>query len=198
MYPNGSSAWQIFLLKQTYGPQDQVEAMPQYVNQAAYTKLEAAEYAFSLPFSLSHQESLAYFTQFNISRVNLMLTLQTTIPTEQTIAGEVLGFIPLEFNLVTTSQPDANSQNTFWGADPSSSALVEVAIVENFVDKTGLTYSDLQNLLTLSWINPSSVMFISHADNTCNLTAKTISKLDLPALDRYGFSFSPLQCHNLV
>lgn len=184
-YPNGSNAWQIFLLKQTYGPQDEVEAMPQYVNQAAYTKLEAADYAFSLPFSLSHQECLAYFTQFNISRVDLMLALQTTTPTDQTIAGEVLGFFPAEFDLVAASRPDATDQNTYWGADPSSSAVVEVATVETFVDKTGLTYPALQNLLTLTWINPSSAMFIVHADNTCNLSAKSIYALDLPALDRF-------------
>jgi hypothetical protein len=182
--PNGSNGWQIFLLKQTYGPQDQVEAMPQYVNEAAYQKLEVAQYAFSLPFSLSHQECLAYFTQFNISRADLMLALQTTSSTDQTIAGEVLALVPAEFDLVATSRPN-NSQNTFWGVDPSSSAADEVSNVENFVNKTGLSYSDLENLLTLSWINPSSAMFISHSDNTCNLSSKTISKLDKNALDRF-------------
>jgi hypothetical protein len=63
-----ANAWNVFLLKQTYGPQDEVMAMPQYLNQAAYAKLETANYAFSSPFGLSHEECRAYFRQFNVPR----------------------------------------------------------------------------------------------------------------------------------
>lgn len=187
LQPTGSGTWNIYLLKQTYGPQDQVEAMPQYVNQNAYSKLETAQFAFNLPFSLSHEECLTYIRQFNISRIGLMKAMRgnPTGPTVKDIASEILNIIPSEYDLIAVSQP--GNQDTYWGTGgtPGATAVSYISVVENFMDKTGLAYSDLQNLLTLSWINPSSVMFISHQDQTCNLSAKTIAKLDPSALDRF-------------
>ncbi|KAH8745247.1 hypothetical protein BGZ57DRAFT_975557 [Hyaloscypha finlandica] len=184
LLPTGSNAWQIIELKQTYGPAEQVKAVTQYVNAKAYGLLEDAEYALGLPFSLPHQECKAYFAQFNVSRSQLMQALQTagSGPTDTDIAAELLGLTEKEYGLISKPQP--LKQDTFWDIGDGLPAIKSMSIVENFVIKSGLGYSDLQLLLTLQWLNPSGTMFIKHLDNTCTLAQKIIVNLGNDDLDR--------------
>lgn len=184
LLPEGPNVWRIFELKQTYGPAELVKAAPQYVNAKAYALLEDAEYAFGLPFSIAHQECKAYFGQFNVSRADLMQALQTAGagPTESEIAAEILGLTVKEYELVSNAQP--LKQDTFWGIGDGIPSATSMANVQNFVDKSGLGYTDLHRLLTLPWLNPTGEMFVKHLDNSCTLAQKRIVNLGNDALDR--------------
>jgi hypothetical protein len=143
MLPKGTDKWQIIVLKQMYGPAELVDAMPQYVNVNAYDLLADKAYVFMLPFSLAEQECKAYFSQFNVSRADLMRALQTaaTGPTDSDIAAEVLGLTKKEYGLISTAQP--SMQDTFWSIGDGKPATDLMTNVENFLDKTKLQYSDL-------------------------------------------------------
>ena len=56
--------------------------------------------------------------------------------------------------------------------------------VDHFLDKTGLTYKDLDLLLALSFIDPADNLFIRHLDLSCDTAKKEIANLDEAALDR--------------
>ncbi|KAL4767106.1 hypothetical protein BDW60DRAFT_164297 [Aspergillus nidulans var. acristatus] len=188
--PNSGSStdWTGRIIRQTYGSAESLAATPYYQNNAAYDRLSVANYAFNLPFDLAHQETAAYFAQFDIPRARLMRALQNaTSPTEVDIACEELGIASAERTIITS--PDPDGQEKYWNtgaADP----VTGMHIVDTFVTKVGITYPDLQTMLGLgqggptSWLDPENKMFIRHFDNTCNLVKKEIANLEKDGLDR--------------
>lgn len=180
--PDGSGGWLIRQLRQTYGTAEELAAAPYYRNDAAYTRLAAAKFAFSLPFDLFHQETRSYFEQLGIERADLMSALRNASgPQDEEIAAEALGITDAERQLICTADP-AN-QNTYWNTGTTPAADV-MKVVDTFVTRTGLTYAQVEQLLALEWVNPGGVLFIRHLDETCDLTKKEIQNLDAPALDR--------------
>jgi hypothetical protein len=176
-------------LRQTYKTSAQLAASPDYVNLAAYAALSQAEYAFKLPFDLSHQETSAYFSQFNTPRSRLMKILTNftppTNPTLVDIATEELGLTTAERNLIVTADP--SNQIKYWNVPDPAKALQHVDV---FLTKSGLAYADLQIILSLglndtpSWLNPKNHMYLRHLDSSCDLSKKRIVNLNDDGLDR--------------
>jgi hypothetical protein len=189
--PPGSSTWVGKELKQTYQTSAQLAAAPYYVNSLAYATLADAYYAFSLPFDLNHQETVAYFAQFGISRPSLMRALSSpsTGPFPIGIACEELSITTAERTLITVADPA--DQSKYWNitgniTDPTT-GLGNVSVL---LTKSGLVYSDLQTIMGLgldsvvSWLNPNNNLYIVHTDSTCNLIAKQIANIQVADIDR--------------
>src|SRR5687768_18517552 len=88
----GGNNYKIYRLRQTLSPAEELDAAPEFVNEAAYTELRTKNYAFKLPFDLPHTEAGAYFARFGMSRAELMKSFQLpTGPSEEAIAAEYLG-----------------------------------------------------------------------------------------------------------
>jgi len=187
LVPSGPG-WTIRQLRQTHLSAEELGAAPEYLNVAAYTLLQGANYAFSLPFDLFHTESGAYLDKFDVSRPALMSALQLPgAPQDYEIAADALGFSDGERALVVTPAP--GSQQTYWNT-AASPASNEMKVVDAFLNRTGLEYQDLTDLLALDFINPPLVnpnleLFIQHLDDSCDLTQKVIANLDDTALDRF-------------
>ena len=180
----GANQWIARRMRQTYRKPAEVAAAPEYVNTAAYDTLGNSTFAFSLPFDLFHQEARAYFVQFDVARADLMRALATTAgPQDYEIAAEDLGLSEEERQLIGTAHPTAADQNTYWSSG-ATAATDFVKVVDTFLTKTVLAYTDLQDLLTREWVNPSDAMFIRYLDNSCDLTKQEIQNLDNAALDR--------------
>lgn len=174
----GPSQYNLFRLRQTLSPGEELAAAPAYVNAAAYTALANHAYAFGLPFDLHHTEARAYLARFDIARPDLMRNFQSGgAPSDDTIAAEALGLTAAQRALITMAAP-AN-QNDFWNMP-----LASLKVVGNFLDKTGLTYAQLDELLGFSFIDPGDSLFIKHLDLGCDLMQKEIAGLDNAALDR--------------
>lgn len=174
----GVNQYTLFRLRQTLTPAEELAAAPAYVNQAAYTMLAGESFAFGLPFDLPHTEARAYFARFDIDRAELMRNFQVAgAPTDETIAAETLGLNASQRALITI--PDVAGQNTYWNAP-----LADLKRVDIFLDKTGLSYAELDTLLTYSFIDPADSLFIKHLDLNCDLAKKEIAGLDNAALDR--------------
>lgn len=174
--------WDIRILKQTYGSTEQVAAVPQHVNSAAYDVLSQSVYAFGLPFDLAHEETRAYFTQFGIARGDLMRALKIgSGPSDSEIMAEDLSLGEVESTLITT--PDPGNQAKYWNSGNEIPATF-MKVVLRFIEKAVITYTDLQALLILQWLNPQGVLSIVHLDDSCDLDKKEIAGLDDLSLDR--------------
>ena len=203
----------VFELHQTRGKADELAAIPQYVNSAAYAKLKSASYPMSLPadyinkdlkpslpFDLFSEEMRAYLNKHGIRRWELMQTFRgdpaPASPTDEDIATEYFG-ISIDKTLVLPAKDERTiilqaaatlgEQRVFWGeptAATQNDLTDRVGKVSAFLDKTGLQYNDLLKLLDLSFINPAGDITVIHDDSTCDTVQKHLSNLDLDALDR--------------
>jgi hypothetical protein len=180
--PNGTGQWMIKRLRQTTLTAPELAAAPEYLNEGAYNILQTSSYAFHLPFDLFQQEAGSYFEQFGIQRADLMQAFQVSAsPTNYDIAAAALNLTDAERQLIVT--PNAANQNLYWntGAITPATAL---KVVDIFLQKSELTYTELTKLLELSFINPTNTLFIKHLDSTCDTQKKEITSLDNDALDR--------------
>lgn len=188
----GGNNYQVFRLRQTLSPAEELAAAPEYVNTATYITLKGANYAFKLPFDLDHAEAKAYFTRFNISRAQLMEDFQSAVnPSDEAIAAERLGLTDAERNLIVTPKANLIDQQSYWNAPAQwdtppiiGNVLDYMTRVDHFLDKTGLAYKDLDLLLSLSFIDPADNLFIKHLDLSCDTAKKEIANLNEAALDR--------------
>jgi hypothetical protein len=177
-------------LKQSYKSSDELAAAPYYVNSLAYTTLASSKFAFNLPFDLSHQETLAYFAQFGISRSSLMHALfnPSSGASALDIACEELSITPAERDLIIAA--DVGGQSKYWNLASVTDVKVGLGNVGVLVTKAGIQYSDLQTIMTLglttalSWLNPSNNLYIVHTDSSCNLPSKQIANLKDADADR--------------
>jgi hypothetical protein len=176
------NTYKAYRLRQTLASAEELAAAPAYVNSAAYTALRTASYAFKLPFDLAQTEARAYFSRFGIERGELMEDFQSAgAPADRAIAAERLGLTDAERHLIVT--PDPLNQKKYWNTLPVD-ASSELKVVSRFLDKTGLSYEDLDVLLKLKFIDPADDLFIKHLDLSCDTDQKEIANLDDPALDR--------------
>jgi len=188
----GGNNYKVFRLRQTLSPAEELAAAPEYVNTATYNTLKGANYAFKLPFDLDHAEAKAYFTRFDISKATLMEDFQSAgNPTDETIAAEKLGLTDAERNLIVTPKANLIDQQSYWNAPAQwdtppimGNVLDYMKRVDHFLDKTGLTYKNLDLLLSLSFIDPADNLFIKHLDLSCDTAKKEITNLNGAALDR--------------
>lgn len=182
LHDEGGGSWRARVLRQTHSTAPELRAAPEYVNADAYVKLKGANYAFALPFDLNHVEASAYFARFGLSRAQLMRDYaHGGTPADEEIAAEGLNLSDAVRALIVTPAPAA--QADIW-ALPAASVVTEMAVVQTMLDKTGLTYAELDRMLQLPFVDPGDVLFIKHLDLSCDLTQKRVAGLDDQALDR--------------
>jgi len=196
----GVNQWKVRQLRQTFRSSAELAAAPEYQNDAAYTALQGATYAFHLPFDLAHQESRGHFQQFGVARTELMGALDDgATPLARDVAAEALGLAGAERTLIATAAPA--QQHVFWNT-PASPASDTLKVVDVFLTKTGLDYAGLQDLLARAFVNPDGKLFVKDTGVdvvdalldgnvltefrflTCDTTKKQIAGLDDAALDR--------------
>ncbi len=174
--------YKVFQLRQTLSTAEELAAAPEYINANAYNALKTNKYAFKLPFDLDHTESAAYFNRFGISRSKLMEDFQSAgSPSDEAIAAELIGFSDAERMLVVA--PDSANQQHYWNTS-SAIASDEMKVVDVFLNKTGLTYKELDLLLRLEFIDSADNLFIKHLDVSCDTEQKEIANLNDEGLDR--------------
>ena len=177
--------WNVQVLRQSYGDSATLGAAPYYTNDDAYARLSSASYLPVLPFNSLNEEGRQYFAQFGVERATLMRNLGSSAPNpDYKIALVDLGLSSREGDLITTS---TNDQEPFWNTGNAAAPQNFLKNVQNFIDTTRLSYTQLQSLLKCSaWLNPAgpNELFVKHLDDSCTLANKEIQKLDIPALDR--------------
>ena len=186
----GPGAWTLRRLRQTHGSAAERAAAPEYVNATAYAALAApgVKTAFDLPFDLPHLEVRAFLGGMEIQRQELMAALATSAaPAAELIAAESLGLAPAERTVVTTAAD--SDQPAVWGVSGSSASQnsdpsQSLDHLDRFTTHTGLTYSEVVDLIALPWVRGSQNLFIKHLDTSCDLAQKLIENLNDSVLDR--------------
>jgi len=179
---NGGNKYTVRRLRQTLSSAEELAAAPAYVNETAYIELQNKSYAFKLPFDLNLTEARAYFSRLDIERQTLMSDFQVArVPADESIAAETLGLTNAEREMIVA--PNAADQQSIWNTT-APNASSEMKVVDTFLTKTGLTYTELDLLLKLKFIDPAGNLFIKHLDLSCDTTQKEIANLDDTSLDR--------------
>lgn len=174
-------------LRQTRSPSDELMAYPDpdYVNQGAYTTvLDVKSYPNALPFDLYSESVRAYLGLAGVGRSDLMRALRANAanPNDLNIAAEYLNISLGEQPLIF--QEDSDHQGTYWGEASTTDAIAEMSKVDVFLARTGLSFNQMQQLLSLGFINPGGAIVIQNLDESCNTNDMRLQVLDKKALDR--------------
>ncbi len=208
--------------RQTRGSAAERAANPQYINGPAYDTLGRAVYPWSLPFHLWTAEARAYLGHLEVPLHQVMETFRAgtraAILGSAALAREQLGLTAAAADMITgavTSQPGAAEPGAWnlWGfnrqtltaldsiPDPSDSTRritagnwlnVLKGRVDVFLRQSGLSYTDLLDLLDTYYINPMAgaartITIVStdpdHPD-TCEAHKLKLQGLDAAAANR--------------
>lgn len=182
------SAW-----PQTDAPESQLAINPEHVNVGAYDFVSSQVYPWNLPIDLWTEQVRTYLTPLGVPRHRLMSTfLKVESPTDKNaraIAAEYLGMTIVDWNIIAGNELTPHREFLeFWGytrppTDPEKralylqAALEELKNVRRFLDRSGLAYQELVELLHTRYINPFDALDIRPPDNdpsTCDTNKLTI------------------------
>jgi hypothetical protein len=167
--------------RQSHSTAEVLAANPEYMNVGAYTALRQAVYPWGLPFDLWGEEARVYLTHLGVSRHELMRSFQkkrVSDPSEESIAGESLGLTEVQRKIITGTHADSGAPWKFWGYDPAGAWTNDLKNVRTFLDKAGLRYEELDELLKRVTLNPGRLIKIESSDPHDPFTCDT-NKLEI-------------------
>ncbi len=190
---------------QTSWTPEELSANPEYINEKAYDELRQQVYPFDLPLDLWVEEARAYLEHLGVKRHELMEIFHKKAPpaqlTDIDIASEYLGLTPTEWKIIGGTA--LQEPWKFWGLAEKdnpiphpidSNKTIKVGWIEAlarvsvFLQRSGLSYQELDELLKTKFINPDNNLNIESTDpnekDTCdpaklkitNLTKDTLTK----------------------
>lgn len=197
--------------RQTFASAGELRANPEYTNRAAYDRLRQEIFPLDLPFDLAHLQTRTYLEHLGVPHPRLLELLQrrlsngTPAPTDTQIDCAWLGLTETR-RLVVTGQLPGRQPWEYWGLaetgndlpDPDNPADPTHHITGGWIDvlghvpvllnRTGLAYTELLQLLDTHFVNPAGNLRILGAGEgtaaECDTSAFTVRGLDAGALDR--------------
>src|SRR5690606_36958345 len=147
---------------QTTGTAEALRANPQHINLAAYTELVDADFPWSLPFNLWHEERAIYLNHLGIEVWQLMDTLhrEGEAPEPVDRAAAYLGMTRAEREIITGTSGNHN--------------LGTAHAVLTLLQRTQTSFDDLEELLTSRFINRSG-KDIAFSGDSCALEDATLA-----------------------
>ena len=193
---------------QTTGTADELGANPEYLNAGAYNTLAKAIYPWSQPFDLWTEEARTYLKHLGLSRYNLMETFrkngENPTPSDLVLASEYLGLTTKEQEIITDSSP--SEPWLYWGLqevatipDPTDQGeLISgnwvdlLCSIPVFLEHSGLSYKELDELLNTRFVNPGRFapesyqpeIKVCFEDSFCNIETATITNLNPEVLNK--------------
>jgi hypothetical protein len=202
---------------QTSWSAKELKANPEHTHIGAYNKLRTAVYPWSLPFNLPIEEARVYLRHLAVRRYDLLniFMREASLKQKYAVAYEYLGLTTEEAAIINGSTIGGWTATNpgpwdFWGLseddndipDPVDSSVdnaqgtwVEVLKrVSIFLQRSGLSYRELLNLLDTRYLNPRNVdspngcsFAIVAADGsnpmTCNASELALSAFEDDSLE---------------
>src|SRR5262249_11389385 len=143
----------------------------------AYDVLKDEVFPWLLPFDLWAETASAYLNHLGVARADLMRAFAPGVPLPDALATAVataaLGMTTLERKIAAGTS--GRQVCGFWGflAPPPPTWLKDMAMVRDFLARSGLVYQDLLDLLATSYVNPKGDLNIESADPKHPLTCDT-------------------------
>jgi hypothetical protein len=150
-------------------------ANPEYLNPAAYDHhLAVAVYPDMLPFDLWGELGRVYFAHLGVRRSDLMETLRRAgTPDVDAIAAERLGLSTAQWFILAGLDPHATAE--YWGYPDGQPFTHDLRVVSTFLDRAGIEYEDLLDLLHSRFVNPHGAVAVDGSD--CDTDAMTVTPL---------------------
>ena len=167
----------------------ELRAIPEHTRLEAYRLLRDATFPMTDAFHLWQEETRLFLQHLGVPRYDLMRTFQpkTTAGTDAVAsvdsAAEYFTISSSEQVIILPPTPEDNAvkQADYWDIDVSRSSL-SVAV---FLEKTGLDYHQLLDLLQAKFVNPDTDKSeIERLIDDCDIDKQTVEALSLPKLDR--------------
>lgn len=153
-------------------------AIPQFIERKAYNILAGAVYPWSLPFELPWHEARTCLTHLGIERHELMRFVHgSALERALDLAAEQLGIAPAEVPLITTMPaPTGRTLAELFGFRTDEvSWQARLRSVPEFLTRTGLQFTELEQLLTAGWLQPTGKSHIArNPSDECNVSLMTI------------------------
>ncbi len=159
----------------------ELRAHPEYVNGPAYDELKAAVFPMTLPFDLWLAEARHYLRHLQIERHELMRVLRAPAgPSDAEMASEYFDITPVGATQIVTAA--AGDQAQFWD---TANPVADLANVETFLDRSGLEYDELVDLLLVRFVNPPGVnrTVIQRPADDCDVGEQRLTNLSAARLD---------------
>jgi len=172
---------------QSTWPAADLLAEPEHVEADAYEKLKAADYPLHAHLNIWQEETRAFLTHLGIPRYKVMDTfLIDTTPdiakkNHCNSAAEYFGISDQEQKIILTPRASISWQKKYWSKD----AVGTTVSVSIFLQKSGLTYPQLFDLLQAEFVNgisPKSSILCPIED--CNLNLQKVKNLSAKRLDK--------------
>ena len=146
-------------------PSAVLDSSAQDTNDAAYTVLDQAVYPTNLPFNLPVETARGYLANLGSSRFEILDQFQKQI-TPLSVRGtnaEYLGLSREEYQIVAKADFDPGvalvppGVETFYGypTPPPANWETDLCKVPNFLERTGIAYTDLVQIVRTHFVNPS-------------------------------------------
>ncbi len=170
---------------------DELRANPQHTDIEAYRILsdnepdKPAKYPFTLPFHQPLDEIRTYSDFLNVSRYEVMQAInpQTNdVEIEKAIGAESLHLSPEGYDILVDGTSDIIKLREYFGYDNAPLAPGDLEVlspVREFMERAGVAYTDLVELIKTKFINP-------HQD-TLNYLEKIFSQATIDAEVLYAW-----------
>ena len=184
----------VYVANQTDATSNQIAANPEY-NARAYDCLAQEIYPWNLPFDIGAEVARVYLKHLGMPRYKLWEVFSTEKTKPINIAAEYFGITEKEREIII-GQDQENIPWLYWGfteidllqdSDKRKKEnlwVEKLKQVSTFLEKSGLEYENLIDLLNTSYINPTGSIKIkflpssdqaSNASLTCDIDRAIIS-----------------------
>ncbi|MDQ1053860.1 peptidoglycan hydrolase-like protein with peptidoglycan-binding domain [Arthrobacter sp. SORGH_AS 212] len=181
IYPGSAG----LLDRQTTLPSDELRATPEHQDETVYDDLRVSDLPISSAYDLWQDQTRTLLTHLNVPRWRLMEIFRSAAAgpdAEVDAAAEYLAVSSHEAGLITTAKPATGDQSTLWGFDALRSSIPVLEVLE----RTKLSYLQLQMLLQNAWITPDGdpPIHIKRPASSADLNLQTVDGVSADALDR--------------
>ncbi len=176
---------------QTTWSAEELRAQPEHVLPEAYRQLTEAMFPMSAPFDLALVEARTYLGHLGLKRYDVMEAFQDrstdpAAPSDTAIAAEYFGLGQHEIALVTQANTDTAHIREVWHVDDP---VRQLSSVEVFLDRAGIDYGELRELLGARFANPASTRTVIRRSQegvveNCDVSKQSLTNLSLERLDR--------------
>ena len=167
----------------------ELRAVPEHTRMEAYRVLRDTPFPMLEAFHLWQAETSLFLQHLGVPRHQLMDAFQSQpaagseVPAAVDIAAEYFGISSSEQRFILPATPENNAarQNDYWGLDTTRTEIA----VSAFLEKTGIEYAELLDLLQVNFVNPEGDRsIIERPVDDCDVGKQTIDALSLQKLDR--------------
>ena len=159
----------------------ELRANPQNFNLEAYRSLKEAKYPFTLPYHQPLDVMRTYSDHLKVSRWEAMKAInpQPGSTTAKAIEAEALGLSPEEYLILTGESFDGTADATplhgYFGCTAAAD-LEDMSGVREFLQRSGVAYTDLVELVKTQFINPyqNTLDFLDKIFSYASIDAGTI------------------------